>query len=109
MSGNLQSVLYQLALPATGVLAWWFLNERFNVFHLTGSALVLGGCLAVALPPFISSEESHHSTATVRGFSWVVLDLLQMLLLSDPAFTHHRTSQQRQRRWLTAMPCNLAG
>eukprot|EP00054_Salpingoeca_dolichothecata_P026875 m.194143 g.194143 ORF g.194143 m.194143 type:complete len:414 (-) comp25790_c0_seq4:57-1298(-) len=58
VNGNLQSVLYQLQLPATGILAVWLLKERFSFLSLLGSALVLGGCLLVALPPLLSGSNS---------------------------------------------------
>ena len=69
VNGNVQSVLYQvrlysmscvcnltlpfkqLAFPATGVLAWWMLKNRFTMINIVGSVLVLGGCLMVAVPP----------------------------------------------------------
>ena len=41
----------QLAFPATGILAWWMLKQRFTWINLLGSLFVIGGCLMVALPP----------------------------------------------------------
>ncbi|EGD75958.1 hypothetical protein PTSG_00666 [Salpingoeca rosetta] len=64
VDGNLQSVLYQLTLPATGTLAYFMLRERFSLLNLVGSALVLGGCLMVALPPLLKEEDSHSSNRT---------------------------------------------
>ena len=43
----------KMSLPTTGILAWWLLKKRFTVLNLLGSLLVVGGCLLVALPPFL--------------------------------------------------------
>jgi len=46
----------QMALPTTGILAWWLLKKRFTALNLVGSFLVVGGCLLVALPPFLEEK-----------------------------------------------------
>jgi len=53
VNGNLQNVLYQLSLPITGVLAYVLLRKSFSIANILGSAMVLAGCLMVALPPLL--------------------------------------------------------
>eukprot|EP00911_Craspedida_sp_UC1_P000873 UC1_evm2s664 len=56
VDGNLQNVLYQLALPVTGITTRLFLNKRFSALNLLGSFLVLAGCLMVVLPPLLDEN-----------------------------------------------------
>lgn len=54
----------QLTVPTTGVLAWYYMNTRFNLYNYLGSLLVLGGCLLVAVPPMIQDTPSHTPSNT---------------------------------------------
>eukprot|EP00049_Salpingoeca_infusionum_P027622 m.33465 g.33465 ORF g.33465 m.33465 type:complete len:426 (-) comp9623_c0_seq1:228-1505(-) len=64
VNGDLQSVLYQLTLPATGVLAYFMLGDRLTFLNILGTVFVLGGCLMVALPPLIQEAHSSNSTTS---------------------------------------------
>eukprot|EP00056_Hartaetosiga_gracilis_P005431 m.84568 g.84568 ORF g.84568 m.84568 type:complete len:310 (+) comp12162_c0_seq1:239-1168(+) len=99
VNGNLQSVLYQLTLPATGVLAFFMLKERFSLLNLVGSALVLGGCLMVALPPvdyeseLIAVGTEHHNGA---DWVWIIVFALSVIpngvcaVLQEHLFLRHK-------------------
>ena len=51
VNGNLQACLFQILIPATGVVSYWLLGSTFSTANIAGSVLVIGGCLMVAVPP----------------------------------------------------------
>lgn len=55
VDGNLQTAIYQIAIPVCGLFSWFLFGARFSLVNLLGTLVVIGGCLMVALPPLVES------------------------------------------------------
>lgn len=60
-SGSSQTLLYQLVVPVTMILAYFFLKTKFKFLQLFGAFVILLGAFVVVLPKFLFSTVDNSS------------------------------------------------
>jgi hypothetical protein len=66
VNGDLQTVLYQLYLPATAICSWLYLKTELSLWNWGGGLFVFLGILLVAEPWSKAAGESFHKQIPVN-------------------------------------------
>jgi len=96
---DMQSILYQLYLPFSAMVASMYLRKRFGKWEILGGVLVLGGAVAVVLPAGVA-EGNRLVWAFVYGLG--ALPLAMACVLQEEVFRQvDQTSVLQMSFWST--------
>eukprot|EP00698_Gefionella_okellyi_P014816 TRINITY_DN4124_c0_g1_i1.p1 TRINITY_DN4124_c0_g1~~TRINITY_DN4124_c0_g1_i1.p1 ORF type:complete len:461 (-),score=80.38 TRINITY_DN4124_c0_g1_i1:906-2288(-) len=97
VGGTIQSLLNEIGLPLTAVLAFFLLKQRFTVFQLTGGAIVLGGTLLGAIPALFApggtgggTDPRLNSAFWLSMYALAILPIYAFPVLQQWLFTRRR-------------------